>query len=490
MSVVARAHEKVAAAQPGSCRGAGDHGTRACGRHSGLNRDGDPGEPLCPPGRAGGDRGTKSAAAEAAAAPLCPCRVGPPGGGAGLSLIDHNDSARGMLWLVRALELDPEDAAGVHRAVRVNLRDTADLQLAVPRLTLRPAGLKTVEYGQASKEWVGRVAFSPDGQTLATAHRSGLVHLWNTADGRERMPALEHNGLITALAFSPDGRQLWVGVMPDKLPARLETWDLATGRQVGSPASYPGMISAFRPDGGAIAVHLYTNAVRVFDRATGKPLGPKLVDPKHESGPSDIAFSPDGRSLAISESNDSEPGVSRAAIVWDVQSGKQRFETARHDSYHIYAIAWSPDGTTVATGGHDKVLRFWDSTTGAPKGLPRIMGSHVGLIAYSPDGRTIAVATGRGPVTITLLRTSIFSTAVRGCRSGPGGRSRRACGAWHSALTATTSPWARATARQSSALYRGGTPSGPRSPNLKIASVLIRQATVAWSLARATATFT
>ncbi len=53
-------------------------------------------------------------------------RIGPrrpPRGG--LSLVDQKDSARGMLWLARALELDPDDASGVHHAVRVNLMQTA-----------------------------------------------------------------------------------------------------------------------------------------------------------------------------------------------------------------------------------------------------------------------------------------------------------------------------------------------------------------------------
>ena len=59
------------------------------------------------------------------------------------------------------------------------------------------------------------------------------------------------------------------------------------------------------------------------------------------------------------------------------ENGKQRFETGKHNGYHIYAIAWSPDGKTVATGGHDSTLRFWDTTTGALKGLPRVMSSQV-----------------------------------------------------------------------------------------------------------------
>ena len=82
---------------------------------------------------------------------------------------------------------------------------------------------------------------------------------------------------------------------------------------------------------------------------------------------------------------------SRAAVAWDVETGKQRFETGQHYGYHIYAITWSPDGKTVATGGHDRILRFWDGSTGSQKGLPRNMSSQVVILKYSPDGTTIAV---------------------------------------------------------------------------------------------------
>ena len=163
-----------------------------------------------------------------------------------------------------------------------------------------------------------KIAFSPDGQILATAHESGLVRLWNMEDGRERVPPLVQKRGISALAFSPDGRQLWVGVQ-----SQVWTWDVASGRPVGAPVNIPGMIVVFRPDGQAIAARVGSSAVRVFDRTTGKPLGPVLIDPKHRSGAFDVAFSPDGRSLAMGESNDNEPSVSRAAVAWDIESGKE-----------------------------------------------------------------------------------------------------------------------------------------------------------------------
>jgi len=332
----------------------------------------------------------KSAAAEALAARSARAESARQAAARGLALVDQKDSARGMLWLVRAMELDPENASGIHHAARVNLLQTAREQLSIPGQTLRPAGLAAVDQGKASDEWVQKVAFSPDGKSLATAHASGLVRLWNVADGSERISPLKHKKRsIPALSFSPDGQELWVGILDGN--SQVWTWDLTSGSPKGAPVERQGTIWQFRPDGKAIAMRVGVNAVQVIDRMTGKPLGPVLVDPKHQSGAFAIAFSPDGRSLALGESNDSEPEVSRAALAWDVESGKQRFETGKHNGYHIYAIAWSPDGKTVATGGHDQIVRFWDSTTGAQKGSPRTMSSQVAILKYSPDGTTIAV---------------------------------------------------------------------------------------------------
>ncbi len=335
----------------------------------------------------------RSAAAEAEAARSARAESARQAAARGLSQIDQKDSARGMLWLVRALELDPEDASGIHHAVRVNLRQTASEQLAQVRHTLRPAGLKPVEPEKASDEWVQHTLFSPDGKLLATAHASGRVRIWDLADGRERVAPLEHQGRITTLAFSPDGTQLWAGVLGRG--SQLWTWDVRSGRALGAPVDFPGIISEFRPDGQALAVHPRFNAVQVVDRITRKPLGALLVDPNFKSNsPSELAFSPDGQSLAAGQSDDSQAGESRAAVGWDIASGKERFQTGKHDGYHIYAIAWSPDGKTVATGGHDHTLRLWDSKTGALKGLPRAFSQQVAILKYSPDGRSIAVAQG------------------------------------------------------------------------------------------------
>ena len=346
----------------------------------------------------------------------------------GLSLIDQKDSARGMLWLVR-------DGAGSRRRLGHSPRRPGEPAPNCPGAACSPPAhapaARARRPSTAAKPPTNGCKVLPSAP-IARAWRPPTRRAWcgcgtprTAASGSARWSTKD---TFRPLAFSPDGRQLWVGVWAGT--SQLWTWEVASGRPVGTPADRPGMIRAFRPDGQAIAMQVGTSAVQVIDRVTGKPLGPVLVDPKHRSGGLDIAFSPDGQSLAMGESNDSEFGVSRAALAWDVNSGKQRFETGKHDGYHIYAIAWSPDGKTVATGGHDRTVRFWDGTTGALKGAA---AQHVfaGRIAPVQPRREDRLRSWprRGPMIVTAPRPSDCWTAKRERRSGPNGRSRPVCGA-------------------------------------------------------------
>jgi dipeptidyl aminopeptidase/acylaminoacyl peptidase len=95
-----------------------------------------------------------------------------------------------------------------------------------------------------------------------------------------------------------------------------------------------------------------------------------------------IAFSPDGRTLASA-------GGSYPIRLWDKATGRQIREFCGHE-LHVNAVAFSPNGKTLASGSSDKTGRLWDVATGME--VHRLTGhlGHVLNVTFSPDGKTVA----------------------------------------------------------------------------------------------------
>jgi WD40 repeat protein/DNA-binding SARP family transcriptional activator len=138
------------------------------------------------------------------------------------------------------------------------------------------------------------------------------------------------------------------------------------------------------PDGRSFASGGDDNAIRLWDLATGKPLG--LPFNGHTGNVRGVAFSPDGRLLASASFDDT-------VMLWDVEAGQVTGEPLSGHSGDVWSVAFSPDGELLASGGADGVIRFWDAGTGSPLGAP--LSAHsatVAALAFSPTGNILASA--------------------------------------------------------------------------------------------------
>jgi WD40 repeat protein len=141
------------------------------------------------------------------------------------------------------------------------------------------------------------VAFSPDGNTLATSSYRGEIALWDVASGKRRANLIKHKRTVYNVAFAPDGKTLF-SLGRDRL---LVYWDVASGKERKSidlrqQIIYSPTHTALSPDGATLAV-LGANHVRLLDLKEGAFR--EDVDWQYQDGHQwCVAFSPDGKLLA------------------------------------------------------------------------------------------------------------------------------------------------------------------------------------------------
>jgi RNA polymerase sigma factor (sigma-70 family) len=226
----------------------------------------------------------------------------------------------------------------------------------------------------------GPLAFAPDGKTLATSADT-TIRLWDVATAREVRQIKGHDGPAGAGAFSADGKRLGAFVAPSDQPFRLTgyVWDVVSGKvlhQVPSALAFFG--AAFSPDLKRGLVAGYPTVL--FDVATGRRV---TQFANLDSNNFAIAFSPDGKTVATG-------GTGRAIWLWDAETGKPLTPASGHTGI-ISSLAVSPDGRTLASTASDPEVWLWDLGTGRTRARLRPAGVTISEAAFSPDGRTLAV---------------------------------------------------------------------------------------------------
>ena len=193
---------------------------------------------------------------------------------------------------------------------------------------------------------VRRMRFTPDGRTLVTSAGDGDVIAWDVRRGAIRTTFSGHSGEVWGLDVSSDGRTVYSAAVD----ARATVWDLAGDRRLDRPFD--------------------AGAPFVADDGGGYPI--------------ELALSPDGRTLALTQDDG-------AVNLVDTRTLRRR-GTLRAMPGFAAAVDYSPDGHLLAVTGKDGRITLWDARTLRPAGTLQGLRSTSQALAFSPDSRRLAAA--------------------------------------------------------------------------------------------------
>lgn len=251
-----------------------------------------------------------------------------------------------------------------------------------------------------NKEGVNVCAFSPDGKTMISGNKDGVIRIWDVqANYNPVKEIVTGDDAITALHFNNKGDRFIAGTLNMFLIYNSTTYKLIAKKKKAH-VTFVKSCSYSGDDALLVTTSWKENAISIWEGESLK----KVKDLSENIWTDEAFFTPDNKQI-ISCNHDN------VAKVWDIQTGNIIKTFAGHDDW-VYAVKITSDMKTLITGSFDKTIKLWDYSSG--KLLTTLTGHKDGIstIAISPDNRFVASGSVDGNIILWDIISGKQATVI------------------------------------------------------------------------------